>query len=149
MSYLILVILWILFYFTHSLMATIRVKRKIKLFLKTGYRWYRFFYSLVFGVFFFGILLYAATLEKTQILASTDLLTYMGYMLATFGTIITVKAFRNFSGTKFLGLRAHDDLEEVEPLVTSGVHGWVRHPIYSGLVLIFWVTFSLPRSSAH
>ncbi|EOZ96099.1 hypothetical protein A33Q_2692 [Indibacter alkaliphilus LW1] len=137
MSYIILVILWLLFYFTHSYLAGLSIKQKISSLLKSGYRWYRMFYSLLFGFFFFGILVYAATLAKSQILATTELLTYMGYMFATFGTIIIVKAFRNFSGFKFIGIRPHNDLQVTEPLVTSGIHAWMRHPVYTGLVLIF------------
>lgn len=137
MSYLILAILWGLFYFTHSYMAAISVKEKIKSLLKSGYKWYRLFYSFIFSVFFLAILVYSATLEKDQVLASTELLTYMGYMFATFGTIILVKSFKNFSGARFIGFKIHDDLEETEPLITSGIHGRMRHPIYTGLALIF------------
>ncbi len=137
MSYLILIILWALFYSTHTFLASLKAKEKIKSSLKSGYKWYRLIYTLFSSVFFFGILIYAATIPAERLLASTDLLTYLGYMFATFGTIIIVKSFKNFSGAKFIGLKPHDDLEENEALVAKGVHAWVRHPIYAGLFLIF------------
>lgn len=136
MEYFILALLWGIFYFLHSALAAIKVKLAIRSALGHGYRWYRLLYNLFFGVFFLGILVYGATMTIT-LLASTEWLTYLGYMLATFGTIILVKSFKNFSGARFVGVRPHDDLEVSELLVTSGIHGWLRHPIYSGLILIF------------
>jgi len=58
-------------------------------------------------------------------------------MLAAFGTIILVKSFKNFSGKRFAGLTPHDDLEIKEELIQTGIHGYIRHPIYAGLILIF------------
>lgn len=58
-------------------------------------------------------------------------------MLAGFGTIILVKSFKHFSNLKFIGLMLHDDLNEKEKLITKGIHEHIRHPIYTGLILIF------------
>jgi protein-S-isoprenylcysteine O-methyltransferase Ste14 len=58
-------------------------------------------------------------------------------MLASFGTIIIVRSFKAFSKKKFVGLEPRDDLDVQEDFITSGVHSYVRHPIYSGTVLIF------------
>lgn len=136
-SYTYLILFWLVFYIHHTLFASLNIKRKIKALTKKAYLWNRLLYSLISGGIFFFILIYTATLEPKLLLQPTETLTYLGYMLAAFGTIIVVKSFKNFSGKKFAGLKPHDDLEAVEPLVQSGIHGIIRHPIYSGLILIF------------
>ena len=79
-------------------------------------------------------------------------MTYLGYMAAAFGTIILVRSMKYISGSKFLGVSAHDDLEDQGPLVIKGVHGYIRHPIYTGLILIFLGYFlyqPYPTSLVH
>lgn len=70
-------------------------------------------------------------------LNQSPMLTYIGYMLAGLGTIILVKSFKYFNNLKFVGLTLHDDLKEKEQLIIKGIHEYIRHPIYTGLILIF------------
>ncbi|MCH6236098.1 methyltransferase family protein [Cognataquiflexum rubidum] len=137
MPYLILVILWVLFYFLHSLLASLNIKRKIKGWMGRQYIWYRLLYSVFTTVFIFGILVYSSTYTPFDILVKTPTITYLGYMLASFGTIIIVRSFKSFSKKRFIGLEPHDDMEQIEDFVASGLHAYVRHPIYSGTILIF------------
>lgn len=137
MSYLVLVFLWALFYITHSTFASLNFKQKMRTWLGKAYVWYRLLYSLFSTVLFLYIIIYASAIEKWAILTVTDLTTYMGFMLAALGTIIMVKAFKNFSTGKFVGLNPHDDLEDKGEFIHAGIHSYIRHPIYSGLILIF------------
>ncbi|WP_262712101.1 methyltransferase family protein [Litoribacter populi] len=61
----------------------------------------------------------------------------MGLMAAGIGTIILIKSFKNFSLWKFSGIVPHDDLKEKQELVVEGIHKYLRHPIYLGLIFIF------------
>ncbi|WP_113923551.1 methyltransferase family protein [Cognataquiflexum aquatile] len=137
MPYLILVILWVLFYFLHSLLASLNIKRKIKGWMGRQYIWYRLLYTVFSTVFIFGILIFSTTFSQPDILAKTPTTTYLGYMLASFGTIIIVRSFKSFSKKRFIGLQPHDDLEDKEEFVVTGLHSYVRHPIYSGTVMMF------------
>lgn len=137
MPYLILVILWVLFYSSHSLLASPNIKRKIKGWMGRYYIWYRLLYTVFSTVFIFGIFIFSATISPFVILSKTPTTTYLGYMFASFGTIIIVRSFKSFSKKRFLGLEPHDDLDENEVFVASGLHGYVRHPIYSGTILLF------------
>jgi methanethiol S-methyltransferase len=136
-SYIILVLLWAIFYAHHTVFASLNIKRKIKALVKKAYLWNRLAYSIISAGIFFGIFVYAGTLKPLLLLQPNELLTYLGYMLAAFGTIILVKSFKQFSGKQFAGLVPHDDLVSSEKLIQSGIHGVIRHPIYAGLVLIF------------
>lgn len=137
MAYLILVILWVLFYFLHSFLASLNIKRKIKGMMGRQYIWYRLMYSLFATLHFMAILIYSAGIQQFVLFEKTPFMTYLGYMAAAFGTIILVRSIKYINGSKFLGISAHDDLEDQSPLVVKGVHGYIRHPIYSGLILIF------------
>jgi methanethiol S-methyltransferase len=137
MSYLILVLLWVLFYFFHSFFASLNIKRKFKALMGRYYIWYRLLYSIFATVHFLVIFVYSATLIEQSMLNPSPLLTYIGYMLAGLGTIVLVKSFKHFSNLKFVGLTLHDDLKEKERLITKGIHEYIRHPIYTGLILIF------------
>ncbi|WP_373520060.1 NnrU family protein [Aquiflexum sp.] len=152
MSYLILVILWVLFYFLHSFLASLNIKRKIKGMMGRHYIWYRLFYSIFALFHLLVILFYAAGIQQSILFGKSPTLTYLGYMLATFGTIVLVRSMKYLSGKKFLGLSAHDDLTDQGTLMTKGIHSYIRHPIYAGLILIFFGYFlyqPYPTSLVH
>lgn len=137
MPYFNLIFLWALFYSLHSFLANLDFKHWLSAKLGKAFKGYRLVYSLFSTLFFLFIMIYAAGIEKQYLLASTDFTTYLGYMFAAFGTIILVKAFKFFSLATFSGLRMHNDLEEQQELIKTGIHAYVRHPIYTGLLLIF------------
>ncbi len=101
------------------------------------YKWYRLLYSLgsLFVIFF--ILFYSALIPSFPILVPSELLTYIGFVLAGIGTMIAIKSFKGQSLSRFLGMEPHDDLEVKELLTTLGPYEWVRHPLYAGLILVF------------
>ena len=101
------------------------------------YIWYRLLYSVFSTFIFLAIFTFSGTIEHIWIFPQTDGTTYMGFMLATFGTIISIKSMKNLKLTVFLGLKPHNDLENHDQLTTSGIYQYLRHPLYSGLILIF------------
>lgn len=105
--------------------------------MRRRYIWYRLLYTIFSTLFIFGILIFSNSFDRTELLVKTPTTTYIGYMLASFGTIIIVRSFKAFSKKKFVGLEPHDDLDVQEEFINSGIHSYVRHPIYSGTVLIF------------
>lgn len=137
MEYLILGLGWVLFYSTHTFLATLNIKRKIRSRLKGLYKWYRLAYSLFSSLFFFVLLLYAGTIPNRWLFATGPGSTYLGFMFAAFGTIISVKSMRDVSISRFVGFRPQDDLSDLDPLVTDGWYRYMRHPLYAGLILVF------------
>lgn len=137
MGYGVLVILWVSFYLLHSLFADMKIKRKFKGWVGSLFIWYRLLYSLFASVHFLGILMYTATLNEDPMFSSKPTLAYLGYVLATFGTIVLVRAFQKFSPFEFVGISPSDEFVKTDQLIVSGLHAHVRHPIYSGLILIF------------
>ncbi|RZS95283.1 methyltransferase family protein [Cecembia calidifontis] len=136
-AYILLALFWGIYYSLHTLLASLAFKNKIRSKMGTAYPWYRLLYSLFSAVGLLAILVYGAMIEKRILLANTDFTTYLAYMFAAFGTIIIVKSMKHFSLSSFVGLKPHDDLEERPEFVRKGMHAYVRHPLYAGLLLIF------------
>ncbi|MCC5937553.1 MAG: isoprenylcysteine carboxylmethyltransferase family protein [Lunatimonas sp.] len=137
MSYLLLFVGWGVFYASHTYLAKLTVKRTIKSRMGTAYRWYRLLYSGLSVFLLFIIMLYAGSIPPVYLWAISPSSTYLGYMLATFGTILAVKALKGMSVSRFVGLTPSDDLANHDTLKVDGLYRWMRHPLYAGLILIF------------
>jgi len=135
-DYLIIFILWLLFYATHSILATNGVKKLMAKFFG-GDRIYRLLYS-VFStlclIFIFGFILKS---RPVYVIESSGWLRYSGMVLGAWGTIILTLSFKEISTLSFLGLKK----DQKKGLVTHGIHSQMRHPIYSGTLLIFMGMF--------
>lgn len=129
LGHIILFMMWLLYYGIHSLLASTSVKSKLSMNQKT----YRLHYSLVATILFVVMLLYTATTYSLLLFAPTPVLTYSGLMLAAIGIFILKRAFRKYSLRSFLGLQP----EEKSQLNKQGIQSKVRHPLYSGTILIF------------
>ncbi|WP_339925538.1 isoprenylcysteine carboxylmethyltransferase family protein [uncultured Cyclobacterium sp.] len=137
MEYITLALGWIVFYASHTVLASLNIKRKFRLWMKGSYKWYRLAYSLYSTLFLLCLFVFAAIIVPYWLFEPSEGSTYFGYMLATFGTIIMVKSMKGISTGRFIGWRPHDDLEEKEELIRVGWYKHMRHPLYAGLILIF------------
>ena len=59
---------------------------------------------------------------------------WVGWLLAAAGAIVTVAAFPQLGGALTPLPEPREDAE----LITVGLYGWVRHPIYSGVLAMSW-----------
>ncbi|MEO1090142.1 MAG: methyltransferase [Pseudomonadota bacterium] len=55
---------------------------------------------------------------------------------------------RRYDAARFVGLRPEALGDVPEPLVTGGLHRWVRHPLYVGAYLLLWGLVDDPFSLA-
>ena len=134
-------LLWSLFGITHSIFATETVKKVIPLQGRT----YRFFYNLGAGVTF--LLISSQLPSITSILLKVlDLnifeIVIFGLIFGL-GLIITAFGLLNWNLIGFVGLGREED-----PLNTSGIYSISRHPVYSGIILIFLSTLLIEISAA-
>ncbi|KEO72049.1 methyltransferase family protein [Anditalea andensis] len=137
MSYILLLMSWALFYFIHSVLASLKIKRNIHRYMGKGYKWYRFFYALISLSLFVIIFFYGATIPTVILFPTGDFGEYMALMLSGIGTIILIKAFKFFGPLRFLGLPLHNDLHEPQELIVQGIHRYLRHPVYLALIFIY------------
>jgi protein-S-isoprenylcysteine O-methyltransferase Ste14 len=141
MEYILLSLSWAIFYSLHSILAASKLKRILTRKLGRPIKWYRIFYSLFSFVFFLGIVLQSLYIPHEVLLDQSALGTYFGYLFASFGTIVVLKASKQISISSFLGVKPSNEIF-AERLVIQGWYARVRHPLYGGLILIFGGYFS-------
>ena len=134
MGYFLLILSWGFFYFTHSFFASAKLKRILKVRWEQGFKSYRLLYSIVSTLLFLGIMIQSILIPPQNFLPQKPLLTYLGYMIATFGTILSVRSSKQIRLKEFLGLKSDPKNQK---LITSGLYGKMRHPLYLGLLMIF------------
>lgn len=139
-NYFILFLSWSFYLLVHSLLASSLVKKWIRL----PKQIYRLLYSLLstLGLLY---LLYLVAIAPPHYFYSVSVFTkYSGMILASWGTILIFSSFRKIPLSGFLGLKKEDE----NGLITKGIHGYVRHPIYSGTVLLMLGMFVSVPSAA-
>ncbi|MEP4533811.1 MAG: isoprenylcysteine carboxylmethyltransferase family protein [Cyclobacteriaceae bacterium] len=127
-DYLELILAWILYLASHSFLASAWLKSRTPI----SARWYRLLYSLIATAGLLGLVYLMALIPPIWIYDLTPFLKFTGMIAASWGVIIVIASFRQISMKAFLGLKKGNQ----EELVTTGLHGSVRHPIYSGTILI-------------
>ncbi|MEW7984371.1 MAG: methyltransferase family protein [Candidatus Thiodiazotropha sp.] len=137
-----LALVWLIYFLSHSLLASLWMKRVFAQYLPTAAPWYRLLFNLV------ALLLLAPPLYMLWSYRSDPLWQWQGAMawLAYGLMIISLAGFiwsmRYYDGREFLGIRQlqrqQQDVNDLERLHISPLHRFVRHPWYSlGLILIW------------
>lgn len=142
--YLTLALLWTAYFALHSLLAANRVKDFLKAKMGGAARYYRLVFNLIATLTILPVLFYNALISQQWLLPAAwkDILTIIGLILATYGIIIMRLAFRQYSLKDFLGIRQVKEGEQDEPFSSDGILSVVRHPLYTGGLLIlfgFWI----------
>lgn len=135
MEYILLTLSWTIFYVLHSLLASSKLKRILRVKIGSAFKWYRLFYSVFSLIFIVGITVQSALIPKMILLSTSTFSSYLGYLFAAFGTIILVKSAKQISLLKFIGFDPSEQIHE--KLVISGIYSKIRHPLYAGLILVF------------
>ncbi|KJR40911.1 NnrU [Candidatus Magnetoovum chiemensis] len=143
-----------LFALLHSILVTDKVKKLSvrflgELFVKSAYR---FIYTVI-SVLTIVIALHLIRTLPDAIVFNPPVYIKVGmYLFQIIGAVITLLAFRKISGLEFVGVKqlygyfksgsVEGNIEGVkdDQLITSGVYGLVRHPLYLGGIL--FVTFN-------
>ncbi len=126
----ILLLGWGVFYALHSALLLPKVRDSVGVTPRT----YRILYNLISLITLGLVLVIGAVISSPLVMVPGPIHFYVGLMMATMGIFIIKRAFRNYSTGVFLGLKPEKDQEQ---LVTEGLQKKVRHPLYSGTILIF------------
>jgi protein-S-isoprenylcysteine O-methyltransferase Ste14 len=133
MEYLVVGGSWALYLFLHSALATNGVKKWVADKITKSERAYRFIYSLLSTIGLLWLLMIMAITDSIQIFKPSAYVTYGAMVLASYGVILIIVSFRQLSMKEFVGLKKQSEFK----LIKTGLHGHVRHPIYSGTILLF------------
>jgi protein-S-isoprenylcysteine O-methyltransferase Ste14 len=131
MTYGVLIGGWIAYLTLHSLLASDRVKNAAQQGLGRNYRYYRLGYSVLATLGLVALLVINGGISSDYYFEPSGLPRYISLVLTTVGVMVMQRAFKNYRLKSFLGFEP-----EESRLRTGGALAWVRHPIYSGLILI-------------
>jgi methanethiol S-methyltransferase len=142
LNHIILAILWILYGVLHSVLASVGVKKKMQRILRDNFKHYRLAYTLFAAATFLALLWFQVSIDTIRFYKPSFLLVAFGYLVAItgFGIMLTCikKYFMGLSGLRSL----FQETMHAE-LIITGIHRYVRHPLYLGTFLFIWGLFVL------
>lgn len=139
-AHVVLALLWIFFGVLHSVFAGLRIKQRVAQAFPKQFKHYRLLYTL-FAFLTFGIVVwYQAQLPSPLLYERTLFTTGIGAVVALVGLTIMIICIKKY----FLSLSGLKSLFQERPahqLMISGIHRYVRHPLYLGTFLAIWGAF--------
>lgn len=146
-EHVVLGVLWLLFCVLHSVLASLSVKQTVAKKLGTAFKYYRIFYTL-FAFATLGIVCYQLfTITSPLLFVPSTFTTLPGWVIAASGLIVMAVCIKKY----FLSLSGLKTLVQDAPshtLMISGIHRFVRHPLYLGTFTFIWGVFlALPYLS--
>lgn len=131
-------LLWLSFGFVHSLLARASSKRLLQPLFG---RAYRFSYNL-FSVLYIGLVIIGGQLVLGQNSVKFELgngFTFLAAACQVAGGIVLVLSLTQYDLGRFSGItqlfRDSDSGSDQEPLHITGIHRYLRHPLYLGACL--------------
>lgn len=138
MQYVYLTLAWIAFFCLHSLLADLSVKAFFYQLFPRLQKTYRLFYNAFATVSLTLVTYFHFQQVSSEVFTATLWSKVMAIVLVLAGGWVLRLAFKNYDTQEFIGFRQQQESKEVHShLNRQGVNAWVRHPIYSGALLIF------------
>lgn len=124
----------------HSLLATRAVKQWAQdRFGEFGARFYRLFYNFVGAVTLLPVLTLLALYPGEELYRWPSLWLYVALFLQGAGAFIILIGLLQTGVWSFFGLDAvSKDSHDPENLITTGLYAYMRHPLYTGGLLLIW-----------
>jgi methanethiol S-methyltransferase len=140
-QHLYLIVLWVLFCIQHSLFATEWWKSKMRKWLGTTFRFYRFYYSVFAAVNLVLLLWLQFSIESKFLWRTSVLFRLIAFLFGCVGLLVMFACIRKYffgvSGIKAFSAQS----DRLYMLQTRGLHGYIRHPLYFGTLLFIWSLF--------
>jgi len=139
-AHIILAIVWIAYCVVHSLLAAAAVKLWAQQKLKKKFRYYRIAYSIFSFLGLVAILIYQFNMQSSLLFLPGIITQGVGILMMGTGAAIMLimirKYFMQLSGIRWL-------TQELikSKLQVTGLHRFVRHPLYSGTFIFIWGWF--------
>ncbi len=120
----------IVFYFLHSLLAATSVKVLAKA-MFGSVKWYRLFYSITSTLLLVVVIWILYRSPSTPLIEIPITGKVIGTILIFFGMVLVSLSIFRTGIAGFLGLEPENN----SGLVRTGAHGYIRHPIYAGIIV--------------
>jgi len=139
MSILILLLAFAVWGIVHSFLASFSAKDLFRL-KAGGADFYRLAYNVFAAASFLPILYLIGTLPNQPLYQVGGLWSYVMMGVQLFSLLMLVITLLQTDTLSFIGLRQLFAQEESGALVTKGLYGMVRHPLYTFILLFLWFT---------
>jgi protein-S-isoprenylcysteine O-methyltransferase Ste14 len=129
-----LIIGWVLYFVIHSFLASNYIKNIFQIRLPSLFRYYRIFFNLVAII---GLIIMVRLTFNDNILLfkQTTFLFIISIVLIILGLVVLVIASKTFNLKEFLGIETYE-IKMESKLVTKGIYKFMRHPLYTGTILL-------------
>jgi protein-S-isoprenylcysteine O-methyltransferase Ste14 len=144
MDNLFVALLWILWCTLHSALITRTVTDYMKRKLGYQYRFYRLFFNIISLVTLIPLVYYSAFHRGPLVFRWEGSLVIVKYLLLAMSIYLFVAGARHYSMSQFIGIhqiktgQTDHSLSEYDTFDTSSILSVVRHPWYTGGILIIW-----------
>jgi protein-S-isoprenylcysteine O-methyltransferase Ste14 len=142
--YVVLISLWGAWCFLHSFMITPAVTGFVRKRFERAYRYYRIFYNLTALATLVPVLVYSFSIRGLPVFRWEGPFRIIQGLLVLSSLVLFIGGAGRYDLPRFIGIRqVREDnacgvLTEDCRLDTGGILGIVRHPWYSGGILIVW-----------
>lgn len=140
LNHILLATLWIVYCVIHSLLADMRLKRKLQIWLGKKYKYYRLFYTFFAFIFLTGLLYFQISINTVQLFARHTVTIIAGSILSLSGLVLMLVCIKKYF-ISLSGLLSVFKEGERGSLLISGVHRYIRHPLYLGTFAFIWGLF--------
>lgn len=131
MDYAGLIVGWAIYFTLHSVLASDKWKSMANRKLGSLFRFHRLVYSAVSTAGLIALFRWSYSMPGEFLTQRTDMLRLPAMLCTTVGVMLIQVSFRQYRLKAFLGFAP-----EGAGLRRHGILAWIRHPIYSGLILI-------------
>lgn len=122
---------WFVYFLLHSLLASLFVKRLAESVLGRAFRFYRIGYSIFALGGLVALMWLNGSINASFFIEPEGILRILSFVLTLMGAMVIQTAFRQYRLSSFVGFDS-----EPSVLRRHGILGVIRHPIYSGIILI-------------
>ena len=128
----VLILFWGIYFFLHSFMAGEAVKQKLAKAFRLSARAYRVVYNMFNLITIAFLLLFFIQTPSALFYRPNPLFTATGVLVSLAGSIVMFFSVKNYDLAAFFGFRE----ETMMPLQIRGLNKYVRHPLYSGTIIL-------------
>jgi Putative protein-S-isoprenylcysteine methyltransferase len=140
MQHLVLGLFWVIYCVLHSLLANSVLKENLRNWMRSYFYMYRIFYTLFAFITLVLIVYYGLSIRTKLVFDPSLIIKIGGLLIGSAGLVLMLvcikKYFLSLSGLKSL-IRE----EYFNELLITGVHKYVRHPLYTGTFAFLWGLF--------
>lgn len=141
-DHIILAIVWILYGVIHSVLANRTVKKNLQQKMGRAAPYYRIIYTLFAFLSMAAVIYYQVSLPTRLVFEKSMVTNIAGGLLSFSGLVLMLVCIKKYF-ISLSGLRSLFSEKPEQELIITGVHRYVRHPLYLGTFAFLWGLFLL------